>query len=60
MSQIDIHGGSKEGASGILVPKDLQRGLFYAPYDHESEKWERVTWSRSTLGKWGATVVPLC
>ena len=22
----------KEGAPGVLVPKDLQRGLFYAPY----------------------------
>jgi hypothetical protein len=51
---------AKEGAPGVLVPKDLQRGPFYAPYDHEGEKWEQVTWSRSTLGKWRATVVPLC
>ena len=60
MSQIDIHDGSKEGAPGELIPKVLQREAFYAPYDQESEKWEQVTRSRSTLGKWGATVVPLC
>ena len=25
---------------GVIVPEDLQRGLFYAPYGHVSEKWE--------------------
>ena len=28
-----------------IIPKDLQRGLFYAPCGHESEKWKQVTWS---------------
>lgn len=30
---------------GVIVPEDLQRGLFYAPYGHLSKKWEQVTWS---------------
>lgn len=31
--------------SGVVVPKNLQRGLFYTPYGHVSEKREQVTWS---------------
>ena len=35
----------KNARGGVIVPEDLQRGLFYASYGHVSEKWEQVTWS---------------
>jgi hypothetical protein len=35
----------KNAPGGVIVPEDLQRGLFYAPYGHVSEKREQVTWS---------------
>lgn len=35
----------KDVRGGVVVPEDLQRGLFYAPYGHVGEKWEQVAWS---------------
>jgi hypothetical protein len=34
----------KNARGGVIVPEDLQRGLFYTPNGHVSEKWEQVTW----------------
>ena len=39
----------KDARGGVIVPEDLQRGLFYAPYGHVSEKWEQVTWSSTRV-----------
>jgi hypothetical protein len=39
----------KNARVGVIVPEDLQRGLFYAPYGHMGEKWEQVTWSPTRI-----------